>query len=174
VIAIWAVAQCSFVEVHRRFRGVYCLHNQGPIREVSIHSVTTANPNILLLLKYAVSSVVGSSTHLWNVGLLPQDYTAHHRKLSSSHSPTWESEISQRGVCWPAGRVDCSRKTFFYLWGLAIITWTWRRCSNLVILFMPSAVFYTNSTSINTDCTRPGISTFIKSLPQITSKVLAG
>jgi hypothetical protein len=27
--AIWSMAQCSLVEVGRRFRGAYCLHHQG-------------------------------------------------------------------------------------------------------------------------------------------------
>jgi hypothetical protein len=26
----WVVGPCSVVEVHRRFRGACCLHNQGP------------------------------------------------------------------------------------------------------------------------------------------------
>jgi hypothetical protein len=38
----------------------------------------------------------GSSTHLWNVGLLQRDDTAlYPRMLSSSYSPPWEPEISQ-------------------------------------------------------------------------------
>jgi len=42
------IAPCSLVEVDRRFRGAYFLH-QGDD---------------------------GGSTHLWNVGLLQRDYTA--------------------------------------------------------------------------------------------------
>jgi hypothetical protein len=35
------------------------------------------------------------STHLWNVGLLQQDYTAlHPRRLLSSYLPPWEPQIS--------------------------------------------------------------------------------
>jgi hypothetical protein len=37
----------------------------------------------------------GRSEHLWNVGQFLPDYTAHNpRRLSSSHSPPWEAEIS--------------------------------------------------------------------------------
>jgi hypothetical protein len=36
------------------------------------------------------------STHVWNVGLLKRDYMALYlRRLLSSYSPPWESEISQ-------------------------------------------------------------------------------
>jgi hypothetical protein len=39
---------------------------------------------------------VGGSKHLWNVGELLPDYTAQEtRKLSSSYSPPWESQMLQ-------------------------------------------------------------------------------
>jgi hypothetical protein len=31
----WDVAQCSLVEVYRRFRGTCCLHHQGVIMEAA-------------------------------------------------------------------------------------------------------------------------------------------
>jgi hypothetical protein len=46
--AIWDIATCSLVQVHRLFRGAYCLHHRP--------------------------DDVGSK-HLWNVGKLQQDYT---------------------------------------------------------------------------------------------------
>jgi hypothetical protein len=36
--------------------------------------------------------------HLWNIGLLPQNYMAHPRKLSCSYFPSWERGISQWGT----------------------------------------------------------------------------
>jgi hypothetical protein len=47
------IAPCSLVGVHRRFRGVYCLHHQGDDRPDN-----------------------EGSAHLRNVGLLQRDYTA--------------------------------------------------------------------------------------------------
>jgi hypothetical protein len=55
--AFWDVASCSLVDVDGRFRGAYCRQHQRD----------------------------DGSTHLWNVGLLPRDYTViHPRNLSSS------------------------------------------------------------------------------------------
>jgi hypothetical protein len=53
--AFWDVAPCSLVGVYRYFRGTYCLHHQ------SIHIIYD-----------------GGSTHLWNVGILQEGYTALH------------------------------------------------------------------------------------------------
>jgi hypothetical protein len=64
------IAACSLVEGDRRFRGVYCLQQQGDDE---------------------------GSTKLWNVGLLQQDYIALYPwKLSSSYSPRWEPEIPHK------------------------------------------------------------------------------
>jgi hypothetical protein len=63
ITAFWVVALCSFLEVDRRFRGTYCLHNQDDANHVGDIS----------------------STCLGNVGLLLQDYTEpFSRRLSSS------------------------------------------------------------------------------------------
>jgi hypothetical protein len=68
--AFWDTAPCSFVEISRRFRGVYCLYRQDD------------------------ESYDEGSTHFWNVGLLLRDYTALYPiRLSSSYSPPWELEI---------------------------------------------------------------------------------
>jgi hypothetical protein len=56
---------CSLIGL--RFKGAYCLHNQGDD---------------------------GGNTHFRNVGLLQRDYTAVYiRMLSSSYSPPWEHEM---------------------------------------------------------------------------------
>jgi hypothetical protein len=66
------VAPCSLVETYRRFGGAYYLHKGD-------HN--------------------GGSKHLWNVGLFIRDYTAPYlRRLPSSYSPLWKSEISQKGL----------------------------------------------------------------------------
>jgi len=40
-----------------------------------------------------------SSAHLWNGGLLQQNYTKlYSRRLSSSYSPPWETETSHTSV----------------------------------------------------------------------------
>jgi hypothetical protein len=45
--------------------------------------------------------VQGFTSHLWNVGLFPQHYTAPHpRKLSSSYSPSWDPKISHRNASY--------------------------------------------------------------------------
>jgi hypothetical protein len=49
-IACCYIASCCLLEVHRRFRGAYCLHNLRPDD--------------------------GGITRLWNVGLLQRDYSA--------------------------------------------------------------------------------------------------
>jgi hypothetical protein len=61
----WDVALCTLVEVFRRFRGAYCLHQQGLDD--------------------------GCSKHLWNVGNLLPDYTANipeYSYLQDLFSPT--------------------------------------------------------------------------------------
>jgi hypothetical protein len=68
--AFWDIAPCNLVELDRRFRDVCYLH-QGLDD--------------------------GSGTHLWNVGILQREYTVSYpRKLLSSYSLSWESEISQK------------------------------------------------------------------------------
>jgi hypothetical protein len=64
-----------------RFRGAYILHHQGNCPDD------------------------WSSTHLWNVGLLPQDYTAlYPRKLSSSTSQLNGSRYS--ADCWWTSKLE--------------------------------------------------------------------
>jgi hypothetical protein len=64
------VAQCSLVEVNRRFRDSYWFYRQSDEQ-----IIITDRPED------------GGSTHLWNVSLRPQDYTGlHPRKLSLSCS----------------------------------------------------------------------------------------
>jgi hypothetical protein len=44
----WVVAPCSLVEVYQRFRGPYCLHNQGDdelLMEAEMTSETLVNFN---------------------------------------------------------------------------------------------------------------------------------
>jgi hypothetical protein len=38
----WNVAQCSLVEIDRRFRGDYCLHHQGLPSSLMIEAVSTS------------------------------------------------------------------------------------------------------------------------------------
>jgi hypothetical protein len=65
--AFWDIALCS-LEVDRRFRGVYCLHNRPG---------------------------KGGSTQLWNVSLLQRDDKAlYPKRLSPSYPPSWELEIA--------------------------------------------------------------------------------
>jgi hypothetical protein len=48
-----------------------------------------------------LSQSSADSKHLWNVGLLLQDYTVQDtRRLLCSYSPPWEPEISQHFVCF--------------------------------------------------------------------------
>jgi hypothetical protein len=80
------VAPCSLVEVYRRFRCPNCHHYQGG-DTVSIISAMSHRRDD------------GGSTHLWNVGLLPRDYTVlNPRKLSLPITNIWRFEISS--VCW--------------------------------------------------------------------------
>jgi hypothetical protein len=63
MIAFWDVVLCKLIEIDWYFRGAYCLHCQGD------------------------ESDGGGSTHIWNVGILHQDYTPLcPRRLSSSYS----------------------------------------------------------------------------------------
>jgi hypothetical protein len=63
----WVMAQCSLVDVYRRFRDTCCLHHQGDD---------------------------GGRKYLWNVGKLLPDYTAlQPRRQPSSYSPSWEPQI---------------------------------------------------------------------------------
>jgi hypothetical protein len=68
ITAFWNKAPCSLVEEGRRYVGAHCLHRPDD----------------------------AGSAHIWNVGPFQRDYTAlYSRRLSSLHSPLWESEISQ-------------------------------------------------------------------------------
>jgi hypothetical protein len=64
---LWVVAQCSLIEIYRRFRGAYFLHHRPDD---------------------------GGSKELWNVGKLLPDYTTQQqRRQPSSYSPPWEPEF---------------------------------------------------------------------------------
>jgi hypothetical protein len=76
VTVVWVVASCSLVDGYRRFRGSRCFHHQD---DENIRS----------------SPDDGGSKHLWNVGKLLPDHTAHYpRRQPSSYSPQWEPQIS--------------------------------------------------------------------------------
>jgi hypothetical protein len=62
VTTFGVVAPCSLVEVYRRFRRAICLHYQGGDTASIISAMSHRRDD-------------GGSTHLWNVGLLPRDYT---------------------------------------------------------------------------------------------------
>jgi hypothetical protein len=65
---LWDVASCILVDIDLRFRGAYCLHYQGN---------------------------VGGNKYLWNVDQYLPDCTVQHpRRLPSSYSSPWDSEIS--------------------------------------------------------------------------------
>jgi hypothetical protein len=39
MFVFWDVAPCSLVEIDRRFRGAYCLHNQGRFYQITRRSI---------------------------------------------------------------------------------------------------------------------------------------
>jgi hypothetical protein len=61
----WAVAPCSLVEVHQRFRGPCCLHHQGDDRDDTTQKtaifraeVTYFQPDIKILRKLSATRPV--------------------------------------------------------------------------------------------------------------------
>jgi hypothetical protein len=74
----WVVATCCLVQIYRRFRGAYCLHNQGNDE---------------------------CSEHLWNVGKLPYTCkTTRRNNPEDSHLHTSRSEnlkSHEADYIWP-------------------------------------------------------------------------
>jgi hypothetical protein len=121
--ALWDTAPYNFVEVDWRFRGAYCLHHQGDEPHCPDN---------------------GGNRHLWNVGLLQQDYMAlYPRKLSSSYqiylqdesekSDTFYTPLTQRRGVHAWGNRLCvvrPKKTF------SIEHWTAARCAFGVEIYL--------------------------------------
>jgi hypothetical protein len=65
--AFWDIAPCSLVEVDQRFRGAYCLYNQGDYRNVGLLRDYTPLYSIRLssLCEYVLSII----SALWQFGV---------------------------------------------------------------------------------------------------------
>ena len=58
--------------------------------------------------------------NLWNRHVLPSDTASHPRRLKSSATPLWESQISRQSHC------DCR------LWKCTLMTTMWKCCQRLI------------------------------------------
>jgi hypothetical protein len=77
--AFWDTAQCSIVEVDRRFRGAYCLHYQDDVMEAVCSSETSVYFNeatrrsILQAATFKPVAVTTSNSVCWQASVLDPD-----------------------------------------------------------------------------------------------------